>query len=316
MATSKSVKPTQARPVSRRMARSAAMSESAVSLPAPQLRPFITRYAGFRHSGLPPGVHIGHPSTEVDLIISLGPRVDVLQMPNSTQRPASFAALVSGMQDAPALVRQGSEVFGIHVFIKPLGVRAILGVESAAITSLVVELSDIWGRAGDELIERLDAAETWPQRFGILNRAFLSMFTRAAVESEISWAWNRLVRTHGTVPVHVLADEIGYSRRHFGERFRRAVGVAPKIAARIMRFERACRLITEPRGGGLAHVAAACGYYDQAHLTRDWHAFTGCSPKEWIARELPFLQDYELGGRDNDVHEAEPRHQSDVRRPV
>jgi hypothetical protein len=159
----------------------AAVSESAVSVPAPALRPFITRYAGFRHSGLTPGVHIGHPSSEVDLIISLGPRFDVLQMPNSTQRPASFAALVSGMQDAPALVRQGSEVCGIHVFIKPLGVPAILGVGSAAITSLVVELSDIWGRTGDDLIDRLAAAETWPQRFRILDRAFLSTFNPASV---------------------------------------------------------------------------------------------------------------------------------------
>jgi AraC-like DNA-binding protein len=290
---------------------SSPMSESAVSLPAPQLRPFITRYAGFRHRGLPPGVHIGHPSSEVDLIISLGPRFDVLQMPNSTQRPASFAALVSGMQDAPALVRQGSEVFGIHVFIKPLGVRAILGVGSTAITSLVVELADIWGRAADDLIDRLAAAESWPQRFRILDRAFLSTFNPASVAPEISWAWNRLVRAHGSVPVHVLADEIGYSRRHFGERFRTAVGVAPKVAARIVRFERACRLIARPRAN-LVNVALACGYYDQAHLTREWHALTGCSPKEWIARELPFLQDYELGGRDNDAHEAEARHQSVV----
>jgi AraC-like DNA-binding protein len=287
---------------------SSPMSEAAVSLPAPQLRPFITRYAGFRHSGLPPGVHIGHPSTEVDLIISLDARFDVLEMPNSTQRPASFRALVSGMQDAPALVRQGDEVFGIHVFIKPLGVRALLGVESSAIASIVVELSDIWGRAGNDLIERLVAAESWPERFRILDLAFLSALRPSSVKPEIAWAWNKLLRTHGTVPVHVLADEIGFSRRHFGERFRRAVGVAPKVAARIFRFERACRLMSEPRAS-LAGVALACGYYDQAHLTREWHAFAGCSPKEWIARELPFLQDYELGGRDNDDHEAEARDQ-------
>jgi AraC-like DNA-binding protein len=287
------------------------MSDTALSLPAPPLRPFITRYAGFRRTGLPPGVHIGHPSTEIDLIISLGAPFDVLQMPNATQRPASFAALVSGLQDAPALVRQGPDVFGIHVFIKPLGVRAILGVESADITSLVLELSDIWGSRADDLIERLVAAGTWAQRFRVLDQAFLSMITSASVAPEIAWAWDRLSRTHGMVPIHALADETGFSRRHFGERFRLAVGVPPKIAARIFRFERACRLMTEPRMT-LAHLALACGYYDQAHLTREWQALAGCSPKAWIARELPFLQDYELGGRDNDGHEAEASHQSAV----
>ena len=80
-------------------------------------------------------------------------------------------------------------------------------------------------------------------------------------------------------------------------RFRAELGVTPKTAARIFRFERACGLISVLRLP-LADVAAACGYADQAHMTRDWNAFTGASPKTWIANELPFLQDYELSGRD------------------
>ena len=107
-----------------------------------------------------------------------------------------------------------------------------------------------------------------------------------------------------SVPIQLLADEIGYSRRYFSERFRDAIGVTPKSAARVFRFERACRLIADRRPS-LAHVAIACGYYDQAHLTREWNALAGCSPKAWIARELPFLQDYELGGRDNELDDFE-----------
>src|SRR5712675_1266401 len=129
---------------------SSPISDTAVSLPAPGLRPFITEYAGFRVSGLPPGIHFGLPSSDVDLIISLGRPIDVAQMPNSTQRPSAFTALVSGLQGAPAIVRQGSDAFGLHVFIRTLGVRAILGVAIAQISSLVLNLSDIWGnRAGE-----------------------------------------------------------------------------------------------------------------------------------------------------------------------
>jgi transcriptional regulator GlxA family with amidase domain len=76
--------------------------------------------------------------------------------------------------------------------------------------------------------------------------------------------------------------------------------VTPKTAARIFRFERACWLIKDARPR-LADVAVACGYHDQAHLTRDWNAMAGCSPRAWIASQLPFIQDYELSGSDDDV---------------
>ena len=290
---------------------SSPVSDTAVSLPAPALRPFISQYAGFRASGVPPGVHFGLPSSDVDLIISLGRPIDLLQMPNSTQRPSAFRALVSGLQDAPAVVRQGGDAFGLHVFIKPLGVRAVLGVASAEISSLVLNLSDIWGNCTARLLEMLLGADSWPQRFAMLDRAFISELKPARPEPEISWAWARLAKTRGSVPVQQLAAETGYSRRHFTERFREAVGVAPKLAARVFRFERACRLIADKRAS-LAHVAVACGYYDQAHLTREWCALAGCSPNAWIARELPFLQDYELGGRDNESDELESMHQSFV----
>jgi AraC-like DNA-binding protein len=277
---------------------SSPVADTAVQLPAPALRPFVTQYAGFRVSGLPSGVHFGLPSNDVHLIISLGHPIEVVQMPSSRQQPSAFTAFVSGLQDAPAIVRQDSSAFGLHVFIKPLGVRAILGVASEEISSLVLSLSDVWGNWAEDLIEMLLAAPTWHERFAALDRALLLKLNPFGPQPEISWAWERLAKSHGAVPVQQLADEIGYSRRYFSERFRETIGVAPKLAARVFRFNRACRLIANNRLS-LAEVAIGCGYYDQAHLTREWYAFARCSPKAWITRELPFLQDYEIGGNDN-----------------
>ena len=290
---------------------SSPVSETAVSLPAPALRHLITRYAGFRASGVPPGTHYGLPSSDVDLIVSLGPPIDVVQMPTSAQRPSAFTALVSGLQDSPAVVRQGGEVFGLHVFIKPLGVRAILAVAGPELSSLVVNLSDIWGNCAGDLVDMLLVARTWRERFAILDRAFLAKLKPTPFRPEIAWAWWRLESAHGSVPVQQLADEIGWSRQHFRDRVRDTIGVTPKSAARIFRFERACRLIKDTRSS-LSQVAVSCGYFDQAHLTREWNALAGCSPRTWIARELPFLQDYELGGRDNGSDDFESVRQSFV----
>jgi|SRR5271163_2589294 len=284
------------------------VADTAVRLPAPALRPFISQYAGFWVAGLPPGVHFGLPSSGVNLIISLDHPIEVVKMPNLKQRPPSpLTAWVSGLQSGPAIVRHTGNAFGLRVFIKPLGVRAILGVASAEVASLVLNLSDIWGSRCLDLVESLYGADTWHQRFAILDRAFASKLNPTRPQPEISWAWERLAKSHGSVPVQQLTDEIGYSRRHFTERFRNAIGVTPKSAARVFRFERACRLIADHRLS-LAQVAIACGYFDQAHMTHEWYALAGYSPKAWITRELPFLQDYELGGSDNEFHEYESVH--------
>jgi AraC-like DNA-binding protein len=274
---------------------SAPSSDQAVSLPAPVLRPYIAHYAGFSASGLAPGTHAGLPSRHCHLIIGLAGRIDVIQMPNATQRPAAFPALVSGLQDVPAIVRHDGHLHGLHVFLKPLGVRSIFRASGPELASCVFDLSDLWGSAAGRIIERLICAGTWRQRFAILDEEFTRALIPIAPPDELTWAWDRLAQAHGCISIQSLARELGWSRRHFSERFRAELGVAPKTAARVFRFEHACRMIMDERPS-LADAACACGYHDQAHMTREWNALAGCTPQNWIARELPIVQDYELAG--------------------
>jgi AraC-like DNA-binding protein len=125
------------------------------------------------------------------------------------------------------------------------------------------------------------------------------MLRPVAAPIEIAWAWRTLVRARGCVPIRDVARKVGWSRRHLTERFNAELGVTPKIAARILRFEHACRTIMDDRPS-LADTALACGYQDQAHMTREWRALAGYTPTAWIARELPFLQDYEVAGAEDD----------------
>jgi AraC-like DNA-binding protein len=92
-----------------------------------------------------------------------------------------------------------------------------------------------------------------------------------SVAVELGEAWRLMLGTGGRVPIADLADEIGWSRRHFGERFRAEIGLAPKQAARILRFERAGALLRrghldlaglgyqQVAGGAGGHRHAKCG---------------------------------------------------------
>jgi transcriptional regulator GlxA family with amidase domain len=95
-----------------------------------------------------------------------------------------------------------------------------------------------------------------------------------------------LERSHGQAPIGGICDRLGRSRRHLAARFREQVGLPPKTVARIFRFDRAVSMLAQP-GAGLAGVAVECGYYDQAHLNRDFREFAGTSPAAFARQMMP-----------------------------
>jgi AraC-like DNA-binding protein len=262
--------------------------------PAACLRPFIARYGGSRRAGFAPREHAATPSRHVTLIVSLAEPIDVCAMPEGLQHPGRFQSFVAGLHAAPARVRDQGSGHLVHAFLTPLGVHSLFGVAAGALASRVVALSDLLGARARELEDRIACARSWPERFAALDLVLARKLEPTPPVAEIAWAWRQLAAAHGQVPVGALAREIGWSRRHFSERFRAEIGLRPKAAARVLRFERAQSLLAARVPGGIGAVAAACGYADQSHLTREWVAMSGSTPRGWLAEELPFLQDYEL----------------------
>jgi transcriptional regulator GlxA family with amidase domain len=91
----------------------------------------------------------------------------------------------------------------------------------------------------------------------------------------------------GRVAIGALAKELSCSRKHLTLRFHHEFGISPKLLARILRFDRAVWLFGAGRVPGLADLAAASGYADQAHLSRGFRAFAGSAPAAFLRRRLP-----------------------------
>ncbi|MGW0755504.1 helix-turn-helix domain-containing protein [Streptomyces sp. NPDC002814] len=76
--------------------------------------------------------------------------------------------------------------------------------------------------------------------------------------------------------VEGLADELGWSRKRLWSRFHAQLGLPPKRAVKLVRYDWAATRLAG--GQEAAGVAADCGYADQSHLHRDVVAFTGVTP--------------------------------------
>ena len=103
------------------------------------------------------------------------------------------------------------------------------------------------------------------------------------VSAEVTHAWDQITTSRGAVSVHDLCRETGWSNKHLLARFREQIGVTPKRAARMVRFESTLRRVagaTSVAGSrpDWARLAIECGYADQAHLIREFGEFTGTTP--------------------------------------
>lgn len=70
-----------------------------------------------------------------------------------------------------------------------------------------------------------------------------------------------------------MADRLGLSQRQLHRRCLPLLGYGPRHLSRVLRLQRA---LAAP--GSLAEVAHACGYADQAHLSREVRDLTGTTP--------------------------------------
>lgn len=205
--------------------------------------------------------------------------------------PESFTGLISGLHAGPVTIAADRFQFGIHVELTPWAAGALLGYPAGVLASGVYDVADVLGTRGSELVERTRQATDWTSRFAAIDQVLGADLDLAWTPApEVAQAWTTLVRTGGRIPVQQLARHVGWSRRHLAERFRRELGLSPKTAARVIRFERSRTALTRPARAGLAEIAAECGYADQAHLTREWRDLAGQTPSAWIAAELPFVQ--------------------------
>ena len=162
------------------------------------------------------------------------------------------------------------------------------------LTDRHVNLDELWGRRARELRERLCAATTTEQRFVILEAELASRLHQRQAHPAVPYALRALTRPEARVAE--IAKVTGLSRRRLIEVFTTTVGLTPKRFGRIARFHRAAALARSP-GFDWTRVAHECGYYDQAHLIRDFRELAQVAPTDLLRASVHPKEHHQLAVR-------------------
>ena len=255
----------------------------------PALRPYVGGVIGYSSDAPPPKVHRGLPSRHLTIVVTLDEPLGVSWPGGPVDK---HDALIGGLHSTAVVIAGTASRAGVQVSLTPAAARSLFGLPPGALGSVVVSLDELLGRQARELTEQLREAPAWSLRFDLLEGLLLQRLGQrrsAAVRPELGWAWRRLCESGGAIGVQELAGEVGWSRRHLTDRFTSEFGLAPKVASRVLRFERVTGHLRRQPRPRLVDVAAAAGFADQSHLTREFQAIAGCSPRQWMAEELPNL---------------------------
>lgn len=238
------------------------------------LRPYVSSMDGYRIEGCRPGTHIGVPSTALSCVFDLA---EPLRLTTVDGHDVHHDVTLAGLHTKPVQIHHDGHQHGIMVSFTPLGARALFGVPAAAIADAAISLDDILGTAARELIERMRDAPGWTA-LSILHDGLLRRVPNSTPANVGLEAWNVLQNNHFQT-IGLLARYSGWSDRYLRAAVRSELGHTAGSLRRLMRFQTS---FAAAELGTLADVAAAAGYADQAHLSREWRRYLGISPSEYL----------------------------------
>lgn len=189
-----------------------------------------------------------------------------------------------GPHDRPVTNEPAGETYCVGIVTTPVGCRPCFGLPPATLRGQVVPLLDVWPRAAalrsgmsrcGSPAQALDLVESTlgvPEPFG------RNAFARCeAAVSELSADPSRSVAD--------IAASLGITHGHLDRQFTQQVGLSPRTLARILRMRGLLEHIDVYASVGWAEKAVELGWFDQAHLIRDFKRHTGVTPSEYVSAQ-------------------------------
>ena len=200
-----------------------------------------------------------------------------------TQKCAN--AWASGVRTAPISIPSGNDSRMFVVIFKKGMAHPFFPMPMTELRDEVVDAESIWGREIMDIRERLAESTTGQERFFAAEQFLEALLTHASPGSKfVEYGVSKIISNPTGLSLQRLSEEVGYSRRHFINKFKSGVGLSPKRYMRILRFQRSIQEI-EAEDFDWADIALECGYYDQSHFINDFRRFSGFSPSEYYEKK-------------------------------
>ena len=219
------------------------------------------------------------PDGSAELVFNLDQPFESLQQGKWRSQPTCFLA---GQITGSLLLRSTGRCRVLGVRFLPQGAGRLFGLPMEETANSLLPIADLSPALARGLDEARGAATLAGQFAWIQSALNQCERIHGRRDTLVDEAVRYIGAASGAVDLSSLAGHLGISLRHLERRFRNAVGLTPKVFSRIRRFQRVFQVV-ERETTAWVQVAMECGYYDQAHLIRDFQEFAGKAPAALLA---------------------------------
>jgi AraC-like DNA-binding protein len=228
------------------------------------------------------------PDGRSELILRLGSSFEDQKDGGWKKQPEYFFA---GQITRPFLLRPTGPIRMLGIRFQPHGASEVLRTPVHGLTDSVIALDDISCRLHRQLARLRDLPSLHEGIVELDRIMHESLQDCTEGDLSVAAAVSEFEVTGGRASVSAVADHVGLSPRQLERRFLDAVGIPPKLFCRMQRFQRVFQLMERPNLNWM-DAAVRCGYYDQAHLIRDFREFSGKTPTALVAREVDLSRQF------------------------
>jgi AraC-like DNA-binding protein len=188
-----------------------------------------------------------------------------------------------GPRPATAFIRRDGELHLLGARFKHGCVSSLLPYPVKELEQRLVPLAGVWSEAHQSLSAALAAKKSPADLVKSLDIAMTQLLAQARKPDPMIRKAVKLIAQHaGDLEVSAMAAELGVSRQTVKHKFDQHVGVSPKLYGKLRRFQVVLRRLASLEKVDWTRLAQESGYYDQAHLIREFNHFTGFSPQKFL----------------------------------
>lgn len=248
-------------------------------LPHPALRPYIDYYYIFHVPGdlsaeLPQTlVPLNHPL----LHFSIGTNFKISDLRDHFLPVPK--TIISGFQTESTKLVPSPGMITIGIFFRPQGMKELLNIPMDSLTNRAFDARDILGNSVWYVYESLVEETIVSNKIKIIDSYLLTFLDDQQINDNlISHILFTMYDQRGLSSIQDLSKQFQISRQHLYRLFNKSLGLSPKVFGRLLRFHHLLNLIKTQPQSTWQDILFNSGFYDQAHMIKEFTSIMGHSP--------------------------------------